>query len=533
MHASTWFFHRCTRVVLPAATLALMWLATPAASQAQTVTAVMHAPLRAVDPVINTAYIVRNYAYMVYDTLLALDSHGNVQPQMASWSVSEDGKTYTFTLREGLQWHDGTAVTAQDCIASIARWSQVDKMGQVMAASLTDMKPVNAHTFTMTFAAPSDFVLQALSRPSGVAPFMFPKAVAQTPINQAITSTTGSGPFVFDASQYKPGVQAVFHKFAGYVPRAEPADGLAGGKRVQVDTVRWVSMPDPMTAVSALMGAEIDFIEQLPQDLLPLVESSPDIKLSSYKKQGVQNLVRMNFLQPPFNDLKIRQAALLALGQKEVLDAQTGNPDAYTICPAVFSCEGSYADSYGADKLLEPQPEKAKALLAQTGYDGTPVYLLSPTDNIKIAPIGPVVAQQLRKAGFTVNLVSTDWASVIARRASKAAPADGGWNMFATTNVVSDANSPVGFIGITASGDTAWIGWPDVPAIEQARMQFAASHNAEEKKALAHTLQKLVIDHVVMVPMGETLLKTAARTNIDIGIDAEAPVFWNFTKKGR
>lgn len=530
MPAHTFSLRRCSRTLLAAASLGLMMSLAPMASQAQTVTAVMHAPLRALDPNINTAYIVRNYAYMVYDTLLALDSKGTVQPQMASWSVSDDGKTYTFTLRDGLKWHDGTPVTAEDCVASIQRWSQADKLGQIMAMSMTEIKPVDAKTFTMTFDKPSDFVLQALSKPSGVAPFMLPKAVAQTPINQAITSTIGSGPFMFDAEQYKPGVQAVFKKFTDYVPRSEPADGLAGGKVVKVDEVKWTTMPDPMTAVSALLGGEIDLIEQVPQDLLPLLEGNPDIKLSTYQKQGIQNVVRMNFIQPPFDNLKIRQAALLAMGQKEVLDAQTGSPDAYTICPAVFGCTGNYADDYGADKLLEPQPEKAKALLAEAGYDDTPIYILSPTDNIKIAPIGPVIAQQLRNAGFTVNLVSTDWASVISRRASKAAPAEGGWNMFSTTNVLADVNSPVGFVGVTASGDTAWVGWPDIPEIEEVRMKFAASTSDQEKKELARELQKLVIDNVVMVPMGETTLKTATLKNIDIGIDAEAPAFWNLTK---
>jgi peptide/nickel transport system substrate-binding protein len=122
-----------------------------AAAQAQTVTAVMQASLRSLDPVVSTANIVRDYGYMVYDTLLAFDAQDRVQPQMAEkWTVSPDGKTYTFTLREGLKWHDGAAVTADDCVASIQRWASQDKLGQLMTSLMADMQVVDAKTFTMS-----------------------------------------------------------------------------------------------------------------------------------------------------------------------------------------------------------------------------------------------------------------------------------------------------------------------------------------------------------------------------------------------
>lgn len=509
-------------------------LASGAAAEAQTITAVMHAPLRALDPVISTAYILRDYGYMVYDTLLAQDANGTPQPQMASWKVSPDGKVYTFTLRDGLKWHDGKPVTAADCVASIKRWDQVDKMGQLMAGMMADMKVVDDKTFTMTFNEKTAIALAALSKPSGLAAFMMPKAVAETPVGTPITSTIGSGPFVFDAAEYKPGVQAVFDKFKGYVPRSEPPSGLAGGKVVKVDRVKWVNMPDPMTAVNALMSGEIDFLEQTPQDLLPMLKGNPDIKLDVYAKQGSQNLARMNFLQPPFNNLKIRQAAMLALGQQELLDAQVGaNNKAGHTCAAVFGCGSVYASDYGADKVIKAQPEKAKALLKEAGYDGTPVVLLAATDLASLVPMGPIYAAQLRAAGFNVKLESMDWASVVARRASKAPPSQGGWNMFGTTNVLPDVASPLGFIGVAAGGDSAWFGWPNVPAIEAARAKLARSSDPVESKKLADEIQKLVIDNVVMVPTGEFTNTTARRKVLSGQLDAAAPVFWNMTKTGK
>ena len=104
-----------------------------AAAQAKTIRAVMHAPLRVTDVTVSGAYISRDHGYMIYDTLVALDENMEPQPQMASWTISDDKKTYTFRLRDGLEWHDGTPVTAEDCVASLKRWAQRDQMGQMLA----------------------------------------------------------------------------------------------------------------------------------------------------------------------------------------------------------------------------------------------------------------------------------------------------------------------------------------------------------------------------------------------------------------
>ncbi|MEI4488803.1 ABC transporter substrate-binding protein [Frigidibacter sp. MR17.14] len=502
-----------------------------AAAQAQTITAVMHAPLRAVDVQISTAYILRNYGYMVYDTLLARNTKGEPKPQMADWKVSDDGKTYTFTLRDGLKFHDGNPVTSADAIASIKRWAQVDKTGQVMMTLLAEMTATDDKTFTMTFKEPTGIALLALSKPSGLAPFILPAAVAAAPVSTPITSTIGSGPFRLVEAEFQPGVSATFEKFADYIPRDEPADGLAGGKVVKVDKVVWTSMPDPMTAVSALMSGEIDYIEQTSPDLLPLLEGNADVKTGRYEKQGSQNLARMNHKIPPFDNPQVREAAMLALGQRPMLDAQVGagSPNG-TTCAAVYGCTSLYNTDYAADRILEAHPDEAKAKLKEAGYDGTPVFLMHATDIPSLNAQGPVIAQQLRDGGFTVDMVSMDWASVVARRASKAPVAEGGWNMFSTTNVLPDVGDAIGFIGAAAGGDAAWFGWPDVPAIEERRMAIARTADVAEQKKLALEIDELVIDNGVMIPMGEFYNVASWSTAVTPQMDAEAPIFWNMEK---
>jgi peptide/nickel transport system substrate-binding protein len=490
-----------------------------------------HAALRVVDPQISTAYILRNYGYLVYDTVLARDSRGMPQPQMASWSVSEDGKTYIFTLRDGLKFHDGAAVTSADAVASIKRWAQVDKTGQVMMSLLSEIKELDAKSFSLSFKEPTGIALLALSKPSGLAPFVLPAAVAAQPISVPVTSTIGSGPFRLVPEEFKPGVGAVFEKFTDYLPRTEPADGLAGGKIAHFDKVVWTSMPDAMTAITALMSGEIDFIEQTPHDLLPIIEGNPDISIASFAKQGSQNLVRLNHLLPPFDNPKIRKAALLALGQQAMLDAQVGaGSKLAATCPAVYGCTSRYVSDYMADEVMNPHPAEAKALLDEAGYDGTPILLMHATDNVTLNPQGPVIAQQLRDAGFAVEMASMDWASVVARRASKVPVAEGGWNIFSTTNVLPDVGDPIGFIGTAAGGDSAWFGWPSFPEIEALRLKLAQTADPEAQKAIGIALNKLVIDNVVMIPMGEFRNVTTHSAKISGQMDAEVPVFWNMQK---
>src|SRR5215510_2868085 len=263
--------HVLRKAILAAAcTAGLAVAATPGFAQT-TLRAVMHSDLKILDPIWTTAYIVRNHGYMIYDTLLAQDEKGAIQPQMVEkYETSADNKTYTFTLREGLLWHDGKPVTSEDCIASIKRWAVKDSLGQKMMTFVDSIDAADPKTFTIKLKEPTGLVLLGLSKPSSNVPFMMPKRVAGTDPNKQIEDFTGSGPFVFVKDEWKPGDKTVYVKFDKYKPRAEPASGLAGGKIAKVDRVEWRAISDHQQAINALLAGEIDYIEAPPHDLLPL-----------------------------------------------------------------------------------------------------------------------------------------------------------------------------------------------------------------------------------------------------------------------
>ncbi|WP_313623502.1 ABC transporter substrate-binding protein [Achromobacter sp.] len=504
-----------------------------APAQAETLTVVMASKLTVLDPVLTASHQTRNHAYMIYDTLLATDANNKVQPQMADkWEISPDGKTYTFTLRDGLKWHDGTPVKAEDCVASIQRWAQSDKTGRQLMPLVASMDVVDDKTFKIVLNAPAD-VLAALGKPSGLPSFMMPKRVAQTPVAQAITDYTGSGPFKFVQKEFQPGVKTVYEKNTDYVPRKEAPSWTAGGKVVNVDRVEWVAMADPMTTVNALLGGEVDYIETVPFDLVPMVKSSPDLTLRVLDKMGYQPMYRFNQLHAPFNNKLVRQAAMYAVGQDDILKAQVGDPEFFKTCGAVFGCDLPYSSNTRADMIVPSNIEKAKALLKEAKYDGAPVVILHATDIAMASAIPVVMAQQLRQAGFNVQLQAMDFMTMLSRRANRDVPAKGGWSIFVTTWHVSEIMDPLRNYGVSANGEKAWFGWPTVPQVESLRDKFLVAATEPERKQIADQLQDVMLDEGVAITLGQIETAAAYSKKLSGVLDSPAPVFWNIKKAGQ
>jgi peptide/nickel transport system substrate-binding protein len=527
-----------TKLTLPgvalAVALALPSFSSPAMAAGKTITAVMHSDLRVLDPGITTAYIVRDHGYMVYDTLLAMDANFKVQPQMAEYKVSDDKMVYTFTLRDGLKWHDGKPVTAEDCVASLQRWGRNDGMGQKLMDFTKSIEAPDAKTIVLTLKEPYGLVLDSIAKPSSLVPFMMPKRLADTPPGKAIPEQIGSGPFKFVQAEFQPGVKAVYEKNTDYVPRKEPASWAAGGKVVKVDRVEWITMPDAQTAVNALQSGDIDFMENPSFDILPVLEKDKDLKIEVLNTLGYQTLGRMNFLFPPFDNVKVRRAAFLAMSQKPVLDALVGDAKYFKTCGSVFACGTPFGNEAGGDSLVKGNAmAEAKKALAESGYDGTPVVIMAPTDvtTLKAQPI--VAAQLLRDAGFKVEVQATDWQTVVTRRASQKPVKEGGWNMFFTNWVGADILNPVSNVSIQGRGlKGGWFGWYDDPTIEELRDKFVRATDPVEQKKLAAEVQARAYDQVAYLPLGEYQAPSVWRKSLT-GVlpGAATPVFWNIDKK--
>lgn len=505
----------------------------PASAQAQgkTLRVVPHANITILDPIWTTAFVTRNHGYMIYDTLFGTDGEGRIKPQMVDkWSVSKDRLSWTFTLRDGLAFHDGAPVTSADVVESLKRWASRDSFGGVLAKSVDSYAAPDAKTFTIKLKQPFGVMLEALGKPSSNVPFIMPARIAATPGSEQIKEYIGSGPYKFVASEFKPGEKLVYVRNEKYKPRAEPPSGTAGGKNVYLDRVEWVIIRDPQTQFNALVAGEVDIIEQPTFEQYASLKAQRDIKIVDAIPDGLQYIFRPNHLHPPFNNVKIRRAAMLALGQEAHLKTQVGTPGLYKFCKSIYPCGTPFASDNAGIYTGAADPKKAAALLKEAGYDGKPIVLMRPTDLAAIAKLPLVAKQQLEAAGFKVDLQQMDWATLVARRAKMDPPEKGGWNAFMTAWTAGDIQNPLTMAMLNAAGEKGWFGWQDDKVIEELKVKFAQAATDAEKKKLAEQLQLRAIETVSHVHLGQYNNPAALRNNIEGLVPGGAQVYWNIKK---
>ncbi|CAN7669744.1 ABC transporter substrate-binding protein [Bosea sp. LjRoot237] len=506
--------------------LTVMGLSSLQAGAETTVRAVMLGDLKITDPIWTTNYITRNHAYMIYDTLFALDEQGEIKPQMVDrFTASDDKLTYKFVLRGGLLWHDGRPVEAADCIASIKRWAAKDPVGQKLMSFIESIIEDDAASFTIKLKEPTGMLLTALAKTSPNVVFMMPKRIAETDPNVQISDLTGSGPFVFKRDEWKPGDKVVYVKFDKYKPRQEPPSGLAGGKVVKVDRVEVLAITDHQQAINALLAGEIDYMLTPPHDLMPLLKADKSVKLFDWNPLGNQSVFRVNWQNKPFDNEKVRRALWYAFNQKDLLDAVIGNREFYKECKALFPCDSPLTSNVGMDGLLESNFTKARELLKDAGYDGTPIVLLQVTDIAVLSNLSPVAKSLLEKAGFKVDVQAMDAQTMIARRTRK-----DGWHGFFTYWSAPDIQEPISQIFLAATCEKALYGWPCDARMEGLRDEFFRTTDKAKMRDLGEAIQKRNTEITAYLNVGQWYQPAAVRASLKGLVRAGAPVFWNIEK---
>jgi peptide/nickel transport system substrate-binding protein len=510
-------------------------LAAPAISRGAAARALRFVPqadLSNFDPVWSTTIVVRNASALVWDMLYGIDARLEPQRQMVeAEEVSSDGLAWTFRLRPGLKFHDGEPVLAKDAVASLARWAVRDSMGQMILAIQNELVAVDDRTFRWKLKKPYPRMQFALAK-NTTAAFIMPERMARTDPFKQITEYVGSGPMKFVRSEWVPGAKAAFEKFTDYVPRQEPASWLAGGKVMLLDRVEWVIMPDPGTASAALQNGEVDWWENLIPDLVPVLKANRNVMVDIADPLGNIGSFRMNHLYPPFSDVRARRAVLMAMSQEDYMHALAGDDrDVWRTLPSFFVPGTPLYTEDGGDILKGPRNlEAARRLLAESGYSGEPVSCLVAQDQPFLKAMGEVTADLLKRLGMTVDFVATDWGTVVARRAQKTPPGQGGWHMFHTWHSGPGCINPAANIGIRANGDQAWFGWPKSEAVETEVTNWFEAKNLDEEKAAVRRLNKAALDNVVYAPTGFFLAYQAWRKNVSGIVKGPLPFFWGVSK---
>src|SRR5438132_897190 len=413
----------CSRIFRSTTAAAALALAlAPGAGRSETgpkaLRFIPQADLRSIDPIWTTAYVTRNFGYLIFDTLFSLDKDFKPQPQMVDrWTVSDD--------------------------------------------------------------------------------------------------------------------KVVFAKNPDYMPREEAPSFASGGKVAKVDRVEWLYIPDTTTAAAALNAGEADWYEQPPADLVPVFAANKDIVVATVDPLGNHGILRFNHIQPPFENLKLREAVLNLVDQKDYMGAAAGDAKYWKTCVSLFGCGTPFETTAGADAPLNgPNPSKAKQLIQESGYQGEKIVLLSATDQPIVHGQALVTLDTLRRAGLNVELQAMDWGTLITRRTSKEPVEKNGWSIFHTWTSAPDFFSPAVNIPVRGSGEHAWFGWPTDAKIEQLiDAWFKAPDPAAQKKLAADIQVEAYTNNVPYVPTGQFVVPTAYRKNLEGVIVAPVVFLWNVEKR--
>jgi peptide/nickel transport system substrate-binding protein len=483
-----------------------------------------------IDPIWTSGYSTRTHALLVWDTLYGLDERLQPQPQMVEGHlVEDDGKRWTLTLRSGLVFHDGSKVLARDAVASIKRWGVRDAFGQSLMAATDELSAPDDRTIVFRLKKPFPLLPLALARPSALVAAIMPERLAATDPFKQIPEAIGSGPFRYVKEERIPGARHVYARHEGYVPRPNGTPSFTAGPRVAyLDRVEFNVMPDPASAATALQTGAVDWVEQPLIDLLPVLRKDPNIVVEVKDQTGFVGQLRLNHLNPPFNNPAVRRVILQALDQEACMEAVCGgDPSVRRSKVGFFPVNSAMASDAGIAPLLAPKDyaKLAKDLVA-AGYAGEKIVFLAGQDVPRISQVCEVAADMLRRIGANVDFVAADWGTVLQRVTNRHPIADGGWSCYVTYWAGLDLGSPATNSPLRSNGAKASPGWPESAALERLRDAWIETADEAAQKAIASDIQLQAMQDVPYVPAGQYFQPVAYRKSLS-GMLNGVPVFTN------
>jgi peptide/nickel transport system substrate-binding protein len=501
-------------------------LASPAlAASPRTLRFVPQADLSNPDPVWSTATIAAIHGYLIWDKLYDLDEAMAPRPQMVgAEEVADDGLTWRLTLRDGLAFHDSEPVRARDCVASILRTARRTPTIETLMAATNELTALDDRR--LEFRLKKRFALLPFALTGA---FMMPERMAKTDAFKQIDEYVGSGPYRFVREEWVAGSSAAYARNDRYVPRAEPASMFAGGKVTNFDRVEWKVMPDPATKAAALRSGEVDWVENPLIDLVPSLRKAPGVTVDVFDTFGTLMVMAFNHYQPPFDNLKLRQAVLAAVRQQDFVDAVVGEQQSLgRVGVGVFPLTSPYANGAGLEAITgRRDSERTKQMVAASGYNGEPIVLMSPSDQPALAQSALVADGLFKSLGLNVRYTSLDWGTMIQRRNSRESPDKGGWSAYCTGWVGQSVATPATHLPLRGDGLKSQAWWrPMNERMEKLREAWFDAPDMATQKQICEDIQRMAFEDVPFIPLGQSFSPTAFRSNLAGFARTPFPVFW-------
>ena len=511
------------RTLLSGLAAAPLGTSMPALAQGTAATTFRYMPqadVTSIDPMSTTSYGVRNHGHMCWDTLYGPDENVVIKPQLAAGhAVDDDGLRWVFTLREGVRFHDNEPIRAQDAVASIQRWWARDTLGQTLRERTNEIKAIDDRRFEIRLKQKFGPMLEALGKPSSYPCFIFPERFATVDPARPFTEVVGSGPYRWVASERLSGARAVYQRFESYVPNPNPPSLLGGAKIGHFERIVFNWIPDAGTVAAALQAGEIDMYEQVAPDLRDVLARHRDIVVDRIDSGGNVAHLRFNQLHPPFDDPAVRRALLHSISQADFMTSIMGTDrNRWTDGIGAFPAASPLANDEGISALMGPRSvDRARDALRTAGYANQPVVVLHPTDVVNNNTLTTVLTDTMKRSGLNAESATSDWATVLQRRARQEPIGQGGWSalivLFGGVDLANPGVHPL----LRANGRSAWFGWPTSPTLEGLRDEWLAAPDLDAQKPIGRRIQAALWQDTPYIPLGQYFIDAAYRRGL-VGI---------------
>ena len=506
---------RATRAVLTGAAVAVTLIAPPLVQAAPQKGGVSNIAMigepQTLDPMSSTADLVGTIMQHVYELLYTYDANSNVVPMLAEAlpAVSKDGLVYTIALRHGVKFHNGKEMTSEDVVASLERWMQMAPRGKAVAKEVKSVEAKGSYTVVITLNRPYAPLVAHLALSNGFAAIM-----AKDSIANPLTQFVGTGPYMF--KERKPDQYVQLVRFEAYSARKEPASGYGGKREALLDELRFIPVPNANTRVEGVLAGQYQFADVLPVEAYSRLENASNVKPVLTSPFGFPYMV-LNTKQGPLVNVTLRQSVEAALNNSDMMAAAFGDKKFYDTDPNHYAKNTPFFSMAGTENYGKGDAKKAAALAATAKYDGTPIRILTSQQYDFHYRIALVMAENLKAAGYKVDMQVVDWSTLIQRRNDPAL-----WDIYITHSAVL----PEPTLTPPQLGDGA-PGWWSSSGKDAALAAFNAEADPKKRAALWGDVQRVVFTEVPYIRIGDFNNLTARSAKLDGYVAMPWPFFWN------
>lgn len=463
----------------------------------------------------------RDIGWHIFETLFALDKDYKVRPMIAEdYEISDDRKVYTIKIRPDVNFHNGEVVRVDDVIASINRWRKVSGVGKITDEYIEKVEEIDEHTIQITLTEVYSALLDDFAAPKSSL-IIIPEEVAERAGEEPLQSENliGTGPFQFDT--WDRGNEIVLQKFTEYSAREEKDwGGLTGEKIAYVDEIKFLIVKDTQVMINGLKTGIYDYAQSISPDLYEVIEQDTNIDTISYING--YTTITPNKATAPFDDIEVRQALNYALDKEAIGKAVYGNDQFYGLDGALF--DPTQTELYAADGTDDYDvydPDKARALLDKSAYDGEPLKVMYANNYVAYEKVAEIMKQQLEEVGVKVELLPYEWATYLEK-----------WNDPDNWDIVvvgwSTRFSP-NELGMLSLG-TASSGFYESERWEDAIEQWGLTEPGEERAAVLREMNEIVWGELPFIKVVNVSTFDIKSTNVKAYDGWVGQRFWNTWK---